>query len=164
MPFTRQRHNGTKSVGNDVVGNQVQKAVQVTDAAQIASEPSSPLSAESLSHKTAASPAHSIFEYSIAARQVLTSSALLVSAGLCLFSLSAAAKPAKHSGSYKTAKNVRSQSAKPAQPKLTGVWGWTTGSQTYLRVRPGTQTPPVRQSAASHQTIRVGQVQRLVSR
>jgi cell wall-associated NlpC family hydrolase len=68
--------------------------------------------------------------------------------GICLFSLSAAAKPAKNgiqSRSYKTAKSVRSSAAKQsqAQPKLTGVWGWTTGSQTYLRVRPGAQTPPV---------------------
>lgn len=26
---------------------------------------------------------------------------------------------------------------------LTGVWGWTSGSQTYLRARPSAQTPPV---------------------
>jgi len=33
------------------------------------------------------------------------------------------------------------QAARPAQP--TGVWGWTSGSQTYIRARPGVQTPPV---------------------
>jgi cell wall-associated NlpC family hydrolase len=71
---------------------------------------------------------------------------LLVGAGLCFFSLSASARPAKNSSkavSYATAKNVRSHATTRAQPKLNGVWGWTTGSQTYLRVRPGAQTPPV---------------------
>jgi cell wall-associated NlpC family hydrolase len=38
---------------------------------------------------------------------------------------------------------VRFYAGSQAQPELTGVWGWTTGSQTYLRVRPGAQTPAV---------------------
>jgi len=34
--------------------------------------------------------------------------------------------------------------AKPSKTqKLPGVWGWTSGTQTYLRARPGAQTPPV---------------------
>lgn len=30
-----------------------------------------------------------------------------------------------------------------AEPKPVGTWGWTTGSATYIRIRPGTQTPAV---------------------
>ena len=28
-----------------------------------------------------------------------------------------------------------------ADPKPVGTWGWSTGSATYVRIRPGTQTP-----------------------
>jgi len=53
-----------------------------------------------------------------------------------------------HSGAHSkgAAKSVshKNSHAKPAKERdLTGVWGWTSGTQTYLRARPGAQTPPV---------------------
>jgi len=39
------------------------------------------------------------------------------------------------------ARSVQKATRKPAKDAIIGVWGWTKGSQTYLRVRPTTKTP-----------------------
>lgn len=58
---------------------------------------------------------------------------LALSAAFCVgFSADAHAKSRRSSKSY------RQSSAQPA-----GVWAWTAGSMTYLRARPGIQTPPI---------------------
>ncbi len=37
----------------------------------------------------------------------------------------------------------KSSSTKKSSSKSTGVWAWTSGSHTYIRARPGIQTPPI---------------------
>lgn len=84
-------------------------------------------------------------------RRIAPSATLL--AACTLFCTGAQARSSKNYKSYRSYKKSyvkkgyksyrTSKVSNPSTPKPNGVWAWTSGSQTYLRARPGVQTPAV---------------------
>ncbi len=126
MPFTRQRHNGTKDSDTQNVDG-----VDAPDV-NIEREPERTLPMG--------------FKYPCPRQGPYLVAALAVNAIIAtsLLPRAAQARPGSKTAktqSRTTTRTTAKTSSKPAKP--TGVWGWTSGTQTYLRARPGALTPPI---------------------
>lgn len=119
MPFTRQRHNGTKD-----------RDTRNVDAADVDIEREPKRTSQAgFNH-----PRTRQWSYLVAA---LALSSTIVTTP----PRAAQARPDSKIHSRTTTRTTTKTASKPAKP--TGVWGWTSGTQTYLRARPGTLTPPI---------------------
>lgn len=119
MPFTRQRHHGM----NETLASTSHLTNESHPAHHIPS-----------AHKTHSSQAIQHRTTRRATRHTGTLALSLVTAAFSHVPAAFARKP-----------NRGNRTAPSHQPvaKPTGVWGWTSGAQTYLRSRPGALTAPV---------------------
>lgn len=153
MPFTRQRHNGTKhpedtfvngTSANDVFLHTTSENETVVKKIPAASSSHTrlvcSLSTHVEAHADGIQAQSSSDAIDNAAHLVLMSSRASASR---MWASRAPVSSASRLSGWVFALCAGLVSMLPASAKPTGVWGWTSGSQTYLRARPGALTPAV---------------------
>ncbi|MBV9865001.1 MAG: C40 family peptidase [Abitibacteriaceae bacterium] len=122
MPFTRQRHHGMHETPASKRHGSKSHQTSPSHPIQPLHQPHKIHSSQAIRHRTAR---HS-------SRRTGTLAVSLAAAAFSHTAVSLAKKP-----------NQKNTPAQTTAEKPTGVWGWTSGAQTYLRSRPGALTAPV---------------------